>query len=73
VRLTPEGARFVEHARDAVDRWEAVTRELRGRSSALAGTIAIFASVTACQSFLPGILSGFRERFPDIHIRLGCG
>jgi LysR family positive regulator for ilvC len=73
VRLTPEGARFVEHARDAVDRWEAVTRELRGRSSALAGTIAIFASVTACQSFLPEILTGFRERFPDIHIRLETG
>src|SRR5438552_3398796 len=73
VRLTPEGARFVEHARDAVDRWDAVTRELRGRSSALAGSIAIFASVTACQSFLPGILTGFRERFPDIHIRLETG
>jgi LysR family positive regulator for ilvC len=29
--------------------------------------------VTACQSFLPGILSGFRERFPDIHIRLETG
>ena len=73
VRLTPEGARFVEHARDAVDRWEAVTRELRGRSTTLAGTIAIFASVTACQSFLPEILSGFRQRFPDIHIRLETG
>ncbi|HET6148776.1 MAG TPA: HTH-type transcriptional activator IlvY [Polyangia bacterium] len=73
VRLTPEGARFVVHARDAVDRWEGVTRELRGRSSALARTIAIFASVTACQTFLPGILSGFRERFPDIHIRLETG
>jgi LysR family positive regulator for ilvC len=73
VRLTPEGARFVEHARDAVERWDAVTRELRGRSTALEGTIAIFASVTACQSFLPGMLSGFRQRFPDIHIRLETG
>jgi LysR family positive regulator for ilvC len=73
VRLTPEGARFVEHARDAVERWDAVTRELRGSSTALAGSIAIFASVTACQSFLPGILSGFRQRFPDIHIRLETG
>jgi len=70
VRLTPEGVRFVEHAREAVDRWEAVTRELRGRAGALEGTITIFASVTACQSFLPGTLSGFRQRFPDIHIRL---
>jgi LysR family positive regulator for ilvC len=73
VSLTPEGTRFVEHARDAVERWDAVTRELRGRSTALEGTIAIFASVTACQSFLPGMLSGFRQRFPDIHIRLETG
>jgi len=73
VRLTPEGTRLAAHARDVLDRWDQVTRELRGSSSALAGTIALFASVTACQSFLPGILSGFRERFPDIHIRLETG
>ena len=73
VRLTTEGTRFVAHAREALDRWEAVTRELRGRASAIEGTISLFASVTACQSFLPGILSGFRQRFPDIHIRLETG
>ncbi len=77
VRLTPEGTRLAAHARDVVDRWDAVTQELRESSGAgtgaLRGTIALFASVTACQSFLPGILSGFRERFPDIHIRLETG
>jgi len=77
VRLTPEGTRLAAHARDVVDRWDQVRLELRGSSGAdggtLRGTIALFASVTACQSFLPGILSGFRERFPDIHIRLETG
>jgi LysR family positive regulator for ilvC len=73
VRLTPEGARFAEHARDTLERWERLGRELRERPNALSGTIAIFASVTACQSFLPGMLSGFRQRFPDIHIRLETG
>jgi LysR family transcriptional regulator, positive regulator for ilvC len=73
VRLTPEGTRLAAHARDVLDRWDQVTRELRGSSGTLEGTIALFASVTACQSFLPGILSGFRERFPDIHIRLETG
>jgi LysR family positive regulator for ilvC len=77
VRLTPEGTRLAAHARDVLDRWDAVTRELRGSSGAdtgmLRGTIALFASVTACQSFLPGIMRGFRERFPDIHIRLETG
>jgi LysR family positive regulator for ilvC len=74
VRLTPEGGRFAEHARDTLERWEHLQRELGGRAGgALRGTIAIFASATACQSFLPGILSGFRQRHPEITIKLETG
>jgi LysR family positive regulator for ilvC len=73
VRLTAAGARLVDHARDTLERWEGLNHELRARPNPLHGSIALFASVTACQSFLPGILSGFRERFPDIHIRLETG
>ena len=39
----------------------------------LSGSIAIFASVTACQSFLPELLGDFRGRYPDVHIRLETG
>jgi LysR family positive regulator for ilvC len=73
VRLTAAGARFAEHARDTLDRWERLRRDLRGRADTLEGTIAIFASVTACQSFLPDVLSGFRQRYPEIHIQLETG
>jgi LysR family positive regulator for ilvC len=73
VRLTPEGARFAEHARDTLDRWARLAGELAGRRDALTGSIAIFASVTACQSFLPELLSAFRQRHPDIHIQLETG
>ncbi|HET6279653.1 MAG TPA: HTH-type transcriptional activator IlvY [Polyangia bacterium] len=73
VRLTAEGARFAEHARQTLDDWERLRRELRGSGETLSGTIALFASVTATQSFLPGILSGFREQYPDIHIKLETG
>jgi LysR family positive regulator for ilvC len=73
VRLTPEGARFAAHARDTLERWEELQRDLRGRAEAVAGTIAIFASVTAAQSFLPEVLSGFRQRYPEIHIQLETG
>jgi LysR family positive regulator for ilvC len=73
VRLTPEGARFAEHARETLERWDRLRRDLRGRADALAGSIAIFASVTACQSFLPEVLSGFRQRYPEIHIQLETG
>ncbi|HVZ75202.1 MAG TPA: HTH-type transcriptional activator IlvY [Polyangia bacterium] len=74
VRLTPAGARFAEHARDTLDKWERLRRDLRGdERGALTGTISIFASPTACQSFLPGLLSGFRERHPTITIKLETG
>lgn len=73
VRLTPEGERFAAHARDTLERWDLLRRDLRGRSDALSGTISIFASVTACQSFLPEVLAGFRQRHPEIHIKLETG
>jgi LysR family positive regulator for ilvC len=73
VRLTPEGARFAEHARETLERWDDLQRELRGRRDTLSGTIVVFASVTACQSFLPELLSDFRQRHPDIHIQLETG
>jgi LysR family positive regulator for ilvC len=73
VRLTPEGTRFAAHARETIDRWEGLQRDLRGRRQTLTGTIVVFASVTACQTFLPELLSGFRQRHPDIHIQLETG
>ena len=73
VRLTPEGGRFAEHARDTLERWQRLQRDLRGRGDKLSGSIAMFASVTACQSFLPELLGDFRGRYPDVHIRLETG
>src|SRR6478752_608802 len=73
VRLTPEGARFAEHARDTLERWQRLQRDLRGPHDTLAGSIAIFASVTACQSFLPELLGAFRGRHPDVRIQLETG
>lgn len=73
VRLTPEGVVLQAHAAETLQRWQAVRQKLAGESQSLAGSIAIFASVTACQSFLPAALSSFRARYPDIHIRLETG
>jgi LysR family positive regulator for ilvC len=73
VKLTAEGRRFAAHARDTLERWRELQQALRGHGPALAGTIRLFASVTACQSFLPRILSAFRLAYPDIHIELETG
>ncbi len=73
VRLTAEGTRFAEHARDTLGRWQRLKGDLADRREHLAGEISIFASVTACQSFLPELLSDFRQRHPGIHIQLETG
>src|SRR5499427_2917129 len=73
VRLTAEGGRFAEHARETLERWQRLQRDLKGPQDRLSGTIAIFASVTACQSFLPELLGAFRGRHPDVRIQLETG
>ena len=71
--LTPEGSRFADHARATLEAWEALKGDLKHPSDVLSGTISIFASVTACQSFLPPLLAAFRQRHPEIHIALETG
>lgn len=73
VELTPAGARFRKFAADTLSAWEHLRSELDAPSGRLRGTISIFATVTACQSFLPELLSRFRRAHPDIHIRLETG
>lgn len=73
VKLTPEGARLATHARDTLERWDEVRRALSAPANTLAGTISVFASVTACQSFLPRVLAAFRQAYPEIHIKLETG
>jgi LysR family positive regulator for ilvC len=73
VRLTAEGIRFAAHARETLERWKELRQRLGTPERELAGTISLFASVTACQSFLPRVLSAFRQAYPDIHIKLETG
>jgi LysR family positive regulator for ilvC len=73
VELTPAGELFREHAADALERFAALKQRLTGASERLTGTIRVFASVTAVQSFLPRILSAFRRAHPEIQIELETG
>jgi len=73
VELTRAGTRFARFAADTLAEWERVSGELSAPTERLQGQISIFATVTACQSFLPELLSRFRQAYPDIHIRLETG
>ncbi len=73
VELTRAGAQLQQFASSVLSQWEQVASELTPNAQRLRGTISIFASVTACQSFLPELLSRFRQTHPEIHIRLETG
>lgn len=73
VKLTAQGVRFQHFASRVLDERDQLDQALSQEAKRLHGTISIFATVTACQSFLPDLLSGFRRKYPDIHVRLETG
>jgi LysR family positive regulator for ilvC len=73
VALTDEGRLLQVFAQDTLARFEALEQRLTRAHERLQGAISIFASVTACQSFLPPLLSQFRRAHPEVQIRLETG
>jgi LysR family transcriptional regulator, positive regulator for ilvC len=73
VALTDEGRLLQGFAQDTLLRFEALEQRLTRAQERLQGSISIFASVTACQSFLPPLLSQFRRSHPEVQIRLETG
>lgn len=73
VQLAPAGESLKAHAAETLARWQSLRTSLDESTERLSGTLGIFASVTACQSFLPEALANFRSRHPDIQIRLETG
>ncbi len=73
VSLTDEGRLLQGFAHDTLTRYEQLEQKLTRSQERLEGAISIFASVTACQSFLPLLLSQFRRAHPDVQIRLDTG
>lgn len=73
VALTDEGRLLQSFAHDTLTRFEALEQRLSRAQDRLQGAISIFASVTACQSFLPPLLSKFRREHPEVQIRLETG
>ena len=73
VSLTPNGLRLVTYAQKAVGDWQELRQQLATDESWREGALSIFASVTACQTFLPPALTRFRSRFPKAQIQLETG
>lgn len=72
VSLTDEGQRFREYARASARLWQDY-REATLEPAALSGTLSLFATVTACQSLLPGLLTPLLAAHPGIGLDLSTG
>jgi LysR family positive regulator for ilvC len=73
VALTPQGELFRTYAAESLQSWHALHQRLSRSAERLTGSVAIFASVTACQTFLPPLLSAFRGAHPEVQIKLETG
>lgn len=73
VALTPEGERFLQFARESLQRWETFQETLHSGAGELKGQLSIYCSVTASYSFLHELLTQFRRRYAGIAIKLHTG
>jgi LysR family transcriptional regulator, positive regulator for ilvC len=73
VALTDEGRLLQAFASETLSRFDDFERSVGRSQQNLRGAVSIFASVTACQSFLPPLLCKFRRSFPAVQIRLETG
>jgi LysR family positive regulator for ilvC len=73
VRLTQAGAVFKEFAIRTLEQYQQLKRQLHTQASELQGELSLYCSVTASYSFLSDLLAVFRERHPNVDIRLRTG
>jgi LysR family positive regulator for ilvC len=73
VAITRQGKVFEQYARDTLQRWNALQRELVETQGPLSGELSVYCSVTASYSILFDLLSKLRDKHPYIEIKLQTG
>ena len=73
VELSPAGRTVAAYARETVARYEQLRAELAAEAPEVRGEVTLFCSVTAAQSLLSPILARFRDRYPQVVIRILTG
>ena len=72
VTLSAAGERFRAYARLAIQEWQSFRASNRSEQT-VAGTLSIYASITAVYSLLPQLLESYRESFPEVQLELRTG
>ena len=69
VTLSPAGERLKSYARITLQEWRNFKASIRNEQ-AVAGTLSIYASITAVYSLLPQLLESYRQSYPDVQLEL---
>ncbi|MFK5926488.1 MAG: HTH-type transcriptional activator IlvY [Desulfuromusa sp.] len=72
VQLSPAGKQFRLYARQALQDYQNFQDSLMVPQK-VAGTLSLYASITAVYSLLPDLLEAYRKAFPDVHLELRTG
>ena len=73
IALTEAGERLYELARRILDLHEEAREDLGGFHPCVSGDLPIAASSVPAECYLPALLSSFREKFPEVHVRASVG
>src|ERR1700722_7382708 len=73
LRLTAAGQAYAGYARRGLGLLDAAGRAAEGAGDPQRGELRVGAVTTAAEQILPGLLSGFRTRYPQLGIRLEAG
>ena len=73
VRLTPAGLVFAGYARRALGLLEEASRAAAAAADPERGELRIAAVTTAAEQIMPGLLSGFLQRHPDVGVLVQAG
>lgn len=72
VTLSPAGERLKNYARLSLQEWRSFRASVRN-DQAVAGTLSIYASITAVYGILPQLLESYRGSYPEVQLELRTG
>jgi len=72
VQLSDAGEKFYLYARQALHEYVSFQSSLKAPQE-IAGTLSLYASITAVYSLLPDLLEAYRKLYPDVHLELRTG
>lgn len=73
LKLTPIGELILQHAKEVVEKEQALLNKLAQSSKEVQGTLSIACSSLISQRFLPAILGEYTSKFPKVAIDLVTG